>query len=493
MRIAIAQFSQETDTFTPLVSDVSNFEATSLLFGGSILNRPEGNDALDGARLFFRDKTDVELLPVLSAKAVSGGKLKEEALHYFSAKLVEGLRSQLPFDALLLSLHGATVSEQTDDVCGYLLEEVRQLLSPDIPVVVPLDHHANITRRIVEHATLVAGHETQPHDLAATGRKGAANLYDLMKRKPRITTAWVKIPMIAPQDQFLTSAGAMKRWFDEARRLEKDARVLSISLFPMQPWIDVEEGGWAVVVYTENNREMAASIARKLAQQVWDSREQFWVSERLPPAEAVRKAVEAKKGLVILSDTGDAVSGGAPGDSTCLLGEMVRQRIPCQAFLPVVDSMAVAQAFEQGLGKASLIVGGRCDPFSEPIRLNGRITALSEGLKLESGRGITDIGRTVLFEVENVKIVLMAKSSYAVNQPILYTHLGLRIEDAKMVVLKTGSNFQYFAPWRRMLVRADTPGTTQSDLTALEWRKLPRPIYPLDPISQWNAAPLTVG
>jgi microcystin degradation protein MlrC len=108
-----------------------------------------------------------------------------------------------------------------------------------------------------------------------------------------------------------------------------------------------------------------------------------------------------------------------------------------------------------------------------------------------SGRGITDIGRTALFEVENVKIVLMAHGSYAVNQPILYTHLGLRIEDAKMVVLKTGSNFQYFEPWRKKLIRADTPGTTQSDLTALQWKKLPRPIYPLDQVSDWKPEVLT--
>jgi microcystin degradation protein MlrC len=90
--------------------------------------------------------------------------------------------------------------------------------------------------------------------------------------------------------------------------------------------------------------------------------------------------------------------------------------------------------------------------------------------------------------VGNVKIVLLAEGGYAINQPILYTHLGLRMEDARMVVLKTGSNFQYFEPWRKELIRADTPGTTQSDLTTLEWRKLPRPIYPLDPLPEWKAA-----
>ncbi len=487
MRIAIAEFSQETDTFTPILSDVSNFKTSTLLFGQSILKRTEGNDVLDGVRAYFRDKKDVELLPILSTKAVASGKLKEEALRYFTLKLKEGLQSQLSFDALLLSLHGATVSEETDDVCGYLLQTIRGLIGPDIPIVVPLDHHANITSRIIENSDIIVGHETQPHDLSATGKKAAATLYDLLQHKPRITKAWVKIPMIAPQDQFLTSVGAMKNWFEQARKLEKTDNVLSISPFPMQPWIDVEEGGWAVVVYTDDNPELAGSIASRLAQQVWDSREEFWVSHRVPPAEAVRKAVEADQALVVLSDTGDAVYGGSAGDSTCLLREMVQQQIPCQAFLPVVDARAVDQAFANGLGKATITVGAKYDPFSEPIELTGQITALSEGLKLVSERGTTDLGKTVLFEVQNLKIVLLANGGYAINQPILYTHLGLRIEDAKMVVLKTGSNFQYFEPWRRELIRADTPGTTQSNLKDFVWKKLPRPVFPLDDIQDWKA------
>ncbi len=487
MRIAIAEFSQETNTFTPIPADVSDFETSTLLFGQSILEKKDSNDSLDGVRTFFRDKKKVEKLPIQSTKTVSSGKLTEEAFRYFTLKLTEGLQEQLPFDALLLSLHGATVSEEMDDVCGHILQTVRGLIGPDIPVVVPLDHHANITSRIIENSAIVVGHETQPHNLSATGEKAAATLYALLQHKFRITKAWVKIPMIAPQDQFLTSLGAMKSWFEQAREFEKTGKVLSVSPFPMQPWIDVEEGGWAVVVHTDDDTELANSIASRLAQQVWDLRKEFWVSHRVSPADAVRKAVEAKQGLVVLSDTGDAVYGGSTGDSTCLLREMVRQEIPCKAFMPVVDAQAVDQAFANGLGKAKLSVGGRYDPFSEPIQLSGQITAISAGLKLSSERGLTDIGKAVLFEVQNVKIVLLTNRGYAINQPILYTHLGLGIEDAKMVVLKTGSNFQYFQPWRRELIRADTPGTTQSNLKDFDWKKLPRPMFPLDDIPGWKA------
>jgi len=487
MRIAIAEFSQETDTFTPLPSDVSSFEKSTLLAGHDILEKRNGNGVLDGVRLYFRDRKDVELLPVLSAKAVAGGKLKQEAVAFFVRKLTEGLRKLPPFDAMLLSLHGATVSEEEDDVCGYILETVREAIGADIPLVVPLDHHANITSRIVEHSDLTVGHETQPHDPPATGSKAAAALDDLLKRRPRIAKGWVKIPMIAPQDQFLTSTGPMKSWFDRARGIEHGRGVLSVSLYPMQPWIDVREGGWTVTVYTEDDPALARSLAAELAELAWQLREEFWISERLSPAEAIRKAVEAEKPLVVLSDTGDAVYGGAPGDSTTLLGEMVRQRIPCPALVPLVDAEAVERAHAHGIGGATLTIGARHDPFSRPLELSGRIGAICQGLRLTSERGLTDIGKSVLFEVGNIKIVLLQAGGFAINQPILYTHLGLRIEEAKMVVLKTGSNFQYFDPWRSELVRADTPGCTQSRLAEFEWKRLPRPIFPLDDIPRWNA------
>jgi len=90
-------------------------------------------------------------------------------------------------------------------------------------------------------------------------------------------------------------------------------------------------------------------------------------------------------------------------------------------------------------------------------------------------------------EVGSLRIVLLDHRSFAVNHPVLYTHLGLDIADAKLVVVKTASNFQFFHRWRNGLIRVDSPGTTQSDLTAFPWKHLPRPTYPLDTIADWRA------
>ena len=113
------------------------------------------------------------------------------------------------------------------------------------------------------------------------------------------------------------------------------------------------------------------------------------------------------------------------------------------------------------------------------------MTGISNGVTVTlTERGPCDLRRTALLEVGRVQIVVLDHRSFAINHPVLYTHLGLEIADARLVVVKTASNFQFFKPWRRDLIRVDSPGMTQSDLTAFDWKRIPRPIYPLDEV-EW--------
>jgi microcystin degradation protein MlrC len=490
MRIAIAEIAQETDSFSPMVADLKDFEAFGLYFGDEILERMQNVGPIGGLLEVVAEQTEpVEVVPVVRAWAGAGGTITAETLEFLTGRLVEGLKESLPVDAIFLALHGAAASEKEDDVEGQLLSAVRECVGDRIPVVVCLDHHANITRRMVQYANALIGHETQPHDTIATGRKTARVMFAMLKGQIHPTVAWRKIPMITPQDQFLTSQGPMKAWFDLAREMEHRPGVIDVSPYPMQPWLDVAEGGWAVVVHTDKNPELAESLAAESARKAWSLRDAFWVSGRVAPAEAVRQAVAAESGLIILSDTGDSVYGGAPGDSTCILHELLAQHVPCIALVPIVDAAAVEAAQAAGIGaQITLDLGGKIDnDFSQPVRVTARVAAVSKGVTLElPDRGACDLGRTALLEVGQIRIVALDQRTFAINHPVLYTHLGLEIADAKIVVVKTASNFQFFERWRKGLIRVDSPGMTQSDLTAFQWKRIPRPIYPLDELDDWR-------
>lgn len=492
MRIAVAEIAQESDSFSPLQADLTDFEAYGLYYGQEVLDRMQGVGPIGGfLEVAAAEPGEVVLLPIVRAWGSAGGVIKAETLDFFTERFVVGLRAALPLDAVFLSLHGAAASEQVDDVEGHLLQAARDVVGADVPIVVALDHHANITQQMIACANVLVGHETQPHDPPATGRKAARLLFRMLRGEIRPSVSWQKIPMITPQDQFLTSTGPMQQWFDRARGLERRAGVLDVSPYPMQPWLDVAEGGWSVVVHTDDDPALAQRLAKEMADLAWQLREQFWASERVAPAEAVRRAIAAEAGLVILSDTGDSVYGGAPGDNTCVLQALLDQPSEVLALVPMVDLEALDVACAAGVGaRLTLALGGKVDNvFCKPVTVTGQVAAVSTGFVVDlHDRGVCDLQHTALLQVGNVRIALLGHRSFAVNHPILYTHLGIDMADAKIVVLKTASNFQFFARWRRELIRVDSPGTTQSDLTAFTWRRLPRPIYPLDRLDEWHAS-----
>ena len=200
-----------------------------------------------------------------------------------------------------------------------MLTLCRQILGNKVPIVITLDHHANVTQLMIDSINGLVAHRTQPHDPFDTGKLAGQMLIDILRKAIKPTIAFQKIPMITHQEQFLTNKGPMKDWFDLAREIESYSDVISASTFPMQPWLDVPEGGWSAVVITNDNKPLAKKITNDLAQKAWELRKKFMKFDSLSPENAIRQALAADKGLVVLSDTGDSIFGGATGDAFSII------------------------------------------------------------------------------------------------------------------------------------------------------------------------------
>ncbi|MCB0083583.1 MAG: M81 family metallopeptidase, partial [Caldilineaceae bacterium] len=387
--------------------------------------------------------------------------------------------------------HGAAAAENDPDVEGALLAAARRVVGPDLPIVAPFDHHGNVTQRMIANLNGLVAHRTQPHDPYDTGYHAAKQLFAIIRGEIKPTIAWHKIPMITHQEQFLTSRGPMKRWFDRAREMEMQPGVVAVSPFPIQPWLDVPEGGWTTVVVTDNDPALAHKLSAELAQMAWEMREGFWVYESVPPAEAIRQAV-AGEGLTILSDTGDSVFGGATGDSTVLLREMLTQGITKRALVPLVDPDVAALAHDAEVGATLHVeLGGKLDPlFGKPVRVTAKVAAVADGV-LEAdviGRTSFDMGQTALLEIDSIRVVVSEHVGIGGNHPVVYRRFGIEPAEADMVVLKTASNWQYYLDMASQVIRADTEGPTMSHLERFDWQQFPRPCYGLDPLADWQAA-----
>ncbi len=493
MRIAIAEVGQETCSFTPVRTTVDTFRQYGLYEGEEIIAaRRQGRGVLAG----FFDRAEEEAIdlipfPIISGWAGANGTLTPETLAFFEEKVVAGLAELHDLDGLFFSLHGAAAAENEPDVEGALLAAARRVVGPNVPIVAPFDHHGNVTQRMIDNLDGLVAHRTQPHDPYDSGYLAAKQLFAIIRGDIKPTIAWHKIPMITHQEQFLTSRGPMKRWFDRAREMEALPGVVAVSPFPIQPWLDVPEGGWSTVVVTDNDPALAQKLSAELAQLAWDTRADFWIFESVPPAEAVRRAV-VSDGLTILSDTGDSVFGGATGDSTVLLREMLAQEITKQALVPLVDPEVAALAHQAGVGNTiTVALGGKLDPlFGKPVQVTATVMALADGL-LEAeviGRTSFDMGQTGLLEIGSIRVVVSENVGIGGNHPVVYRRFGIEPAQADMVVLKTASNWQYYLEMATEVIRADSDGPTMSHLERFAWQQFPRPCYGLDPLEAWQAS-----
>lgn len=485
MRLALIHISQETNDFNPVPTTLADYRSFGIYEGGEILTRFRGLGQVGGHIQATEDSgVAITTIPIIRAWAVAGGRITREAFDFFREKIRDGLAAAGPIDGLALQLHGACAAEGIDDVEGEQAALCREILGPDIPIVLGLDHHANVTRKLIDNCTAIVGHRTQPHDPFDTGVIGAALLIRIIAEKLKPVTAWRKIPLVSHQEQFLTSQGPMKRWFDRARAMEADPQVLQASNYPMQPWLDVVEGGWTAIVVTDGDRALAESLADELADLAWSLRDDFQVKEALAVDAAILAADREEKGVVVLSDTGDTVFGGAAGDSNIILEAMLRLGIEGPALIPMISAGTVAVLAAAGEGaRVTLPLGGDSAPdFFTPLEVTGTVVKIGGGVvPLDfNQQSEVDLGRAVLFKVGPVTLMITEFRGVAGNLPDVYRAMGIEPASYKMAVLKTASNFQYFAPIASRVIRVDTKGPGQSDVFTLPWKRLPRPIYPLE-------------
>jgi microcystin degradation protein MlrC len=491
LRIALIHVMQESNTFNPLPTTLADFANVALLEGELMLSRVDPNGPTAGCiDVLSSSEFEIEVVPILRADAQSGGRISSETLSEFCRIIQLGLGDGTEFDGLMVFLHGAASAEGFDDVEGEILSAIRQVVNRSVPIALMLDHHANVTHKMMDQVDVLMAFRTQPHDPYETARDLTKIALETFSKKISPTMAWRKIPMITHQEQFLTASGPMKEWFDIARRFEDEGKALSISLFPMQPWLDVNEAGWSVVVVTDNNQIAAQEIAVELANHAWSKREHFMVLENMAVNDAIAFADDPKQGKVLLSDTGDSVLGGSSGDSTVILKALLEREMQHTALVPVTDPQAARQLASSQIGEiVTLNLGGWSNSFYSPIQVTGKVKAIREGAVFLQGlpQGSVDMGKSVILEAGNVLILVTEFSGVGGIHPDVYRHFDIEPNDFKMFVMKTASNFQYMRDIATKFVRVASPGPTQSDVQSLPWSRIPRPMFPLDILEGWSA------
>ncbi|MGI9255200.1 MAG: M81 family metallopeptidase, partial [Thermomicrobiales bacterium] len=233
-RIAAAQISHETNVFSAMPTGIEEFRASGLHLGEEIVPEMRGSNTEFGGFIAAAPALDFDLIPIVAVWATPSGLVTLEAIEYMAGILESGLRAALasgPLDGVLMALHGSMVTAIDPDGDGYLLERVRAIVGPDVPIVSTLDLHANVSPRMTAAADILVGYDTYPHvDMAERGEEASRLLGRLIRGEARPATAIRKPPMLPTSQRMTTDRMPMRALIDRAHQFEEDPRVLAITI-----------------------------------------------------------------------------------------------------------------------------------------------------------------------------------------------------------------------------------------------------------------------
>ncbi|MBV8080978.1 MAG: M81 family metallopeptidase [Actinobacteria bacterium] len=484
MRVLVGAFSMESNTFAPGATTLDDLRAQ--MFGvGSDLHRDflGAESELAGAWSVL-DASGHEIVPSFAAWSGPGRPLAPGVLPEIVRLVLAPCDDTI--DGAYLMLHGACVAHDADDPEGVILDALREQLGPDRPIVVSLDCHANLTRRMVAAADAFTAYRTCPHiDTRRTGEQAARILCDILAGSIRPVIAVATRPMITPPELHDSTRDPFRRLMALNDEAEADGLVAS-ALLPVQPWVDLPELSWKCVVTADGDAAAAQRAAEWIMDEAWSEREVFLGGVRLPVDDALATAL-AQASPCVVADAGDATNGGSIGDSTELLRASLRAGAQA-VLLSIRDAGAAQAATRAGEGATVELMLGSGEPgaYNERTNVTATVKRLFDGDVVYThpvNRGYrAATGQAALVSVDGVDAVVHSLS-VGVIDPALYEALGA--DPSAYAVLQAKSHISFKAGFAHLTDRsvvADTPGPTTCNLPTLPYSRRPRPLYPFEDV-----------
>jgi microcystin degradation protein MlrC len=498
MRIAIGQLWQETNTFNPLPTTRDDFESFGVLRGEQLIEEMADTNELGGFIQSLRQWPErPEIRGLVRLPAWPSGRATAATFDWLRSELLNAVERSLPVDGMLLALHGALVAEEHFDVEGEILAAIRALIGTAVPMVATLDLHAHVTPKMAAAVDALVLYHTAPHvDVFETGQRGAAVLRRILIDGARPVTALATIPCVLPAERANTEAACgvsvdLKR---QLRSLESRQEVLAAGLATVQPWLDVPQLGSAAVVTTDDQPQVAETLCRELAAELWRRREEY-LPELFSIEEAIARAFANGEGLVVLSDAADATTSGSPGDSVWVLQELLKYKWHRPVLVPVVAPQIVQAAERLGVGQrwTGSIGGERDTRFGFKMQLSADVERIFDArfvLNGHLGRNLAiDMGRSAVLQSGQIRIIATSRSGPHFA-PELFQAAGFDPFSAAVVVAKSPAGFRAVYSARAAAIYCvRAPGCAPSDFWNYEYREIQRPLWPWDEIDDWQPQP----
>lgn len=466
LKIAAAGIAIECATFSPLPSDLSDFD---VLRGDALLSRYP----------FAEMYADIDFRPIMQAHALPGGVLRRAVYDDLKAEIIAGLRDQGPLDGVYLDMHGAMAVEGIDDAEADFIGAVRAQVGPDPLISASYDLHGNLSAAIMDQLDLLTAYRTAPHEDALETRARAFDLLvNCLRADTRPIKAFIPIPLLLSGERTMTIVEPGASVYAEIAKVIDSEEVLDASLLVGFTWAD-QARSHASAVALGLDEEATWSAARVLAAAYWGARHDF--NFGVPTGDTddcIKMALESTASTVFLSDSGDNVTAGAAGDLPYVLGKLLSHRVPKTLVASLADAAAVNACFAAGPGESlALSLGGKLDPVhGKPLPVSGVVSKLRESAAS---------GRQAILAIDNIDLILTERRQ-AFTTLAQFTELEIDPLHYRIVCLKLGYLFPDFQRIAPCAIMALSPGAVNALPENLPFHQIQRPMFPFDRDFDWS-------
>ena len=472
-KIAIAGLAIESSTFSPAKTEAAAFLAR------------EG-DAVFDYYPFLKYQTpqreSANWRPTLRGHALPGGIVTRKAYDSLVGKTLNMLKKELPLDGLFFDIHGAMSVVGLEDPEGDFIEKIRALVGTKTLISTSMDLHGNVSKRLAEHTDLITCYRMAPHEDALESKQRAVdNLLSRLisgKGKPKYK-AWIPVPILLPGEKTSTRIEPGKSLYLKVQPITEKKGVIDAAIWVGYAWAD-EPRNHGVVMVTGDNKKEVSESAETLAQAFWDVRNEFeFVAPTANLKTCLSKALKSNKKPYIISDMGDNPTAGGAGDVTWTLRELLNNKAfkndagPELIYASIPGPEMIKAAIKGGLNSTvSAKVGAQVDNrFSPPILLEGIVEAIHQGdVHAET---------EVVIRVGSIKVIVTKKRK-PYHREKDFTQLGLNPRKTDILVVKIGYLVPELYNMRGDWIMALTPGGVDQDLERLNYKRIKRPMFPLD-------------
>ena len=470
-RIGIGGIATESCTFSPLHCTLDAFHTR------------RGDDMQEMYPYLpnwaYRDRDDIAFVPCLKAEALPGGEVTPDAYQSMKTELLERVRAALPLDGFFFDVHGAMSVVGMDDAEGDLATAIRESVGPGCVISAGMDLHGNVTERLVSQIDVVTCYREAPHiDAMETKERAVTHLLHCLDTGTRPHRAWVRIPVMLPGERTSTFVEPGKTAYGKLKESDGVPGVIDPSLWVGYVWADQPRTS-ATVVVTGTDVDAISAESAKIARRYWDARNDFQFGVPTgDPDWAIDEALKLHQKAVVISDSGDNPTAGGAGDIPYMVSRLLaREELASGAKTAIVaaipNAQAVAACLDAGVdGRVSVTIGGVLDPVNgSPLEINGTVHAIRRDDPVGGDTAVVRTGGV------HVAVTSRRRASFHRSD---FEAVDLDVGKHDLTVVKVG----YLSPDQREMASAAfmalSPGAVNQDIPVLPYKRVQRPIFPLD-------------